>query len=255
MASTPVAGRPDEQTGKVPGAGLTYVDARPESGGVALRVVFAEDNYLVRAGTAALLAESEHLELVGLVGTGVELLAAVAEHRPDVVLTDIRMPPTWTNEGIEAALRIRREHPATGVVVLSQYVEQRYAADLLRDGAGGIGYLLKERIADLGQLIDALTAVARGGSVLDPRVVEAIMATRDATGFSPVQSLSPREREVLEAMATGLSNTAIGRRLYLSERAVEKNINQIFGKFGLSQELDVNRRVRAVITFLEARET
>ena len=167
------------------------------------------------------------------------------------MLTDIRMPPTWTNEGIEAARRIRREHPEVGVVVLSQYVEDRYAAELLGDGAGGIGYLLKERIADLDQLVSALTAVAAGGSVLDPKVVEALVTQRSRTAHSPVASLSPREREVLEAMATGLSNTAIGRQLYLSERAVEKNINQIFGKFGLSQELDVNRRVRAVITYLE----
>jgi DNA-binding NarL/FixJ family response regulator len=216
-----------------------------------LRVVFAEDNFLVREGTAALLTEATDLELVALVGDPDALLAAVDQQRPDAVLTDIRMPPTWTNEGIEAARRIRREHPGVGVVVLSQYVEDRYAAELLADGAGGIGYLLKERIADLDQLVSALTAVAAGGSVLDPKVVESLVTQRSRTGHSPVASLSPREREVLEAMATGLSNTAIGRQLYLSERAVEKNINQIFGKFGLSQELDVNRRVRAVITYLE----
>jgi len=216
-----------------------------------LRVVFAEDNFLVREGTAALLTEATDLELVALVGDSDGLLAAVEQQRPDAVLTDIRMPPTWTDEGIEAARRIRREHPDVGVVVLSQYVEDRYAAELLADGAGGIGYLLKERIADLDQLVSALTAVAAGGSVLDPKVVEALVAQRSRTAHSPVASLSPREREVLEAMATGLSNTAIGRQLYLSERAVEKNINQIFGKFGLSQELDVNRRVRAVITYLE----
>jgi len=216
-----------------------------------LRVIFAEDNYLVREGTAALLSEATDLELVALVGDADALLVAVDQLRPDAVLTDIRMPPTWTDEGIEAARRIRREHPEVGVVVLSQYVEDRYAAELLGDGAGGIGYLLKERIADLDQLVSALTAVAAGGSVLDPKVVEALVTQRSRTAHSPVASLSPREREVLEAMATGLSNTAIGRRLYLSERAVEKNINQIFGKFGLSQELDVNRRVRAVITYLE----
>jgi DNA-binding NarL/FixJ family response regulator len=216
-----------------------------------LRVVFAEDNFLVREGTAALLTEATDLEVVALVGDPDALLAAVEQQRPDAVLTDIRMPPTWTDEGIEAARRIRREHPDVGVVVLSQYVEDRYAAELLADGAGGIGYLLKERIADLDQLVSALTAVAAGGSVLDAKVVEAIVAQRSRTARSPVASLSPREREVLQAMATGLSNTAIGRQLYLSERAVEKNINQIFGKFGLSQELDVNRRVRAVITYLE----
>ena len=216
-----------------------------------LRVVFAEDNFLVREGTAALLTEATDLELVALVGDPDALLAAVDQQRPDAVLTDIRMPPTWTNEGIEAARRIRREHPGVGVVVLSQYIEDRYAAELLGDGAGGIGYLLTERIADLDQLVSALTAVAAGGSVLDPKVVDALVTQRSRAGHSPVASLSPREREVLEAMATGLSNTAIGRQLYLSERAVEKNINQIFGKFGHSQELDVNRRVRAVITYLE----
>jgi DNA-binding NarL/FixJ family response regulator len=216
-----------------------------------LRVVFAEDNFLVRAGTAALLSEATDMELVALVGNATELLAAVATHRPDAVLTDIRMPPTWTGEGIDAARQIRRDHPDIGVVVLSQYVEGRYAAELLADGAGGIGYLLKERIADLDQLTGALAAVAAGGSVLDPKVVESLVARRRAGGQSPLAELSPRELEVLQAMATGKSNQAIGRELYLSERAVEKNINQIFGKLGLSQELDVNRRVRAVVTFLE----
>ena len=219
---------------------------------MALRVIFAEDNFLVREGTAALLAETAEIELVALVGDQQQLLSAVEEHEPDAVLTDIRMPPTWTDEGIEAARAIRRSHPRVGVVVLSQYVEERYAAELLRDGAGGIGYLLKERIAEVDQLVAALSSVAAGGSVLDPKVVESLMARRDRRGYSPVEDLSPRELEVLQAMATGKSNTAIGRDLYLSERAVEKNINQIFGKFGLSQEVDVNRRVRAVITLLES---
>ncbi len=219
---------------------------------MALRVIFAEDNFLVREGTAALLAETAEIELVALVGDQQQLLSAVDEHEPDAVLTDIRMPPTWTDEGIEAAREIRRSHPRVGVVVLSQYVEERYAAELLRDGAGGIGYLLKERIAEVDQLVAALSSVADGGSVLDPKVVESLMARRDRRGYSPVEDLSPRELEVLQAMATGKSNTAIGRDLYLSERAVEKNINQIFGKFGLSQEVDVNRRVRAVITLLES---
>jgi len=220
-----------------------------------LRIVFAEDNFLVREGTAALLAETTDIDVVASVSTAVELIQAVEQHGPDAVLTDIRMPPTWTTEGIDAAVTIRRDHPATGVVVLSQYVEERYAARLLGDGAGGIGYLLKERVAEIDQLAAALTAVAAGGSVLDPKVVEALMARRDPRGHSPVEDLSPRELEVLAAMAAGRSNAAIGRELYLSERAVEKNINQIFGKFGLSQEVDVNRRVRAVITFLEAQQT
>ncbi len=222
---------------------------------MALRVIFAEDNFLVREGTAALLAETAEIELVALVGDQQQLLSAVEEHEPDAVLTDIRMPPTWTDEGIEAAREIRKRHPRVGVVVLSQYVEERYAAELLRDGAGGIGYLLKERIAEVDQLVAALSSVAAGGSVLDPKVVESLMARRDRRGYSPVEDLSPRELEVLQAMATGKSNTAIGRDLYLSERAVEKNINQIFGKFGLSQEVDVNRRVRAVITLLESTQS
>ena len=220
-----------------------------------VRVVLADDSFLVREGTAALLSEATDVEVVASVGDVATLLDAVAEHQPDAVLTDIRMPPTWTDEGIEAAQRIRREHPSVGVVVLSQYAESRYARELLQGGAGGVGYLLKERIADLEQLTGALTAVTTGGSVLDPQVVDALMKRGDRSGPHPVASLSPRELEVLRAMATGQSNHAIGRDLYLSERAVEKNINQIFGKFGLSQETDVNRRVRAVITFLESDES
>jgi DNA-binding NarL/FixJ family response regulator len=220
-----------------------------------LRVVLADDSFLVREGTAALLTEATDVEVVASVGDVAGLLTAVSEHEPDAVLTDIRMPPTWTDEGIEAAQRIRREHPSVGVVVLSQYAEAGYAADLLAGGAGGVGYLLKERVGDLDQLTAALTAVTTGGSVLDPQVVDALMHRRDRSGPHPVQTLSPRELDVLRAMAAGKSNHAIGRELYLSERAVEKNINQIFGKFGLSQEVDVNRRVRAVITFLESDES
>jgi len=220
-----------------------------------VRVVLADDSFLVREGTTALLTEATDVEVVASVGDVATLLDAVAEHRPDAVLTDIRMPPTWTDEGIAAAQRIRREHPSVGVVVLSQYAEARYARELLQGGAGGVGYLLKERIADLEQLTGALTAVTTGGSVLDPQVVDALMKHGDRSGPHPVASLSPRELDVLRAMATGQSNHAIGRELYLSERAVEKNINQIFGKFGLSQETDVNRRVRAVITFLESDES
>jgi DNA-binding NarL/FixJ family response regulator len=216
-----------------------------------LRVVLADDSYLVREGTAALLTEASDVEVVALAGDAAGLLAAVEEQRPEAVLTDIRMPPSWSDEGIAAARQIRRDHPSIGVVVLSQYVEERYASELLRDGSGGIGYLLKERVAQLDQVVHALESVAAGGSVLDPEVVTALVARRDRRGHSPVDSLSPRELDVLRLMAMGHSNGAIGRDLYLSERAVEKNINQIFGKFGLSQELDINRRVRAVVTFLE----
>lgn len=216
-----------------------------------LRLVLADDSYLVRAGTTALLEEAAGVEVVGTAADGADLLAAVDEHEPDAVLTDIRMPPSWTKEGIVAAHEIRRRHPRTGVVVLSQYVDESYATDLLKDGLGGIGYLLKERVAQLDELVQALTAVAAGGSVLDPTVVESLLSRRTRAGHDPVEFLSPRELDVLRAMATGQSNTAIGKQLYLSERAVEKNINGIFGKFGLSQEPDVNRRVRAVVTYLE----
>jgi DNA-binding NarL/FixJ family response regulator len=218
---------------------------------VSLRLVFADDSYLVRAGTAALLEEATGIEVVATVADGPSLLAAVDELEPDAVLTDIRMPPTWTTEGIVAAQEIRREHPRTGVVVLSQYVEESYAVELLKEGLGGIGYLLKERVAQLDELVSALTSVAAGGSVLDPTVVESLLSRRTATTHEPLEVLSPRELDVLRAMATGQSNQAIGRTLYLSERAVEKNINGIFGKFGLSQEADINRRVRAVVTYLE----
>jgi DNA-binding NarL/FixJ family response regulator len=218
---------------------------------VTLRLVFADDNYLVRAGTAALLEEAPGIEMVATVADGPSLLEAVEQHEPDAVLTDIRMPPTWTTEGILAAQEIRRGHPRTGVVVLSQYVEERYAVELLKEGLGGIGYLLKERVAQLDELVGALASVAAGGSVLDPTVVESLLSRRTSTASRPVESLSPRELDVLRAMATGQSNQAIGKTLYLSERAVEKNINGIFGKLGLSQEADINRRVRAVVTYLE----
>jgi DNA-binding NarL/FixJ family response regulator len=219
---------------------------------VALRLVFADDSYLMRAGTAALLDEVAELSVVAVVEDPAALLRAVEQHEPDVVLTDIRMPPTYGREGIVAALEIRRRHPRTGVVVLSQYVEDGYAVELLSDGLGGIGYLLKERVAQLDQLVGALLSVAGGGSVLDPLVVESLLSRARGREADPVDTLSPREREVLRSMASGKSNGAIGRELYLSERAVEKNVNGIFTKLGLNQEADVNRRVRAVVTYLEA---
>ena len=219
---------------------------------MALRLVFADDSYLMRAGTAALLDEVAELSVVAVVEDQAALLRAVEQHEPDVVLTDIRMPPTYGREGIVAALEIRRRHPRTGVVVLSQYVEDGYAVELLSDGLGGIGYLLKERVAQLDQLVGALLSVAGGGSVLDPLVVESLLSRARGREADPVDTLSPREREVLRSMASGKSNGAIGRELYLSERAVEKNVNGIFTKLGLSQEADVNRRVRAVVTYLEA---
>ncbi len=216
-----------------------------------VRVVFAEDNYLVREGTAALLNGSDQIELVATAATLGELLDAVEELAPDAVLTDIRMPPTNTTEGIDAARRIRGEHPDVGVVVLSQYADEDYAFELLKDGATGLGYLLKERVADLDELVRALAEVARGGSVLDPKVVEALVARKDRMAHSPLRTLTDREREVLEQMAQGKNNAAIAKSLFLTERAVEKHINSLFHKLGLTQETDVHRRVMAVLAFLQ----
>jgi len=220
-----------------------------------IRVVFAEDNYLVREGTAALLATSYEIELVGTAATRDELLEAVETHAPDAVLTDIRMPPTGTNEGIEAAKKIRAEHPNIGVVVLSQFAEEEYAYDLLKDGAAGLGYLLKERVADVDELVRALTEVSRGGSVLDPKVVEQLVAAKDRMGHSPLASLTDREREVLAHMAQGENNAAIAKSLFLTERAVEKHINSLFHKLDLTEEPDVHRRVMAVLAFLRETQT
>jgi DNA-binding NarL/FixJ family response regulator len=215
-----------------------------------LRLIFAEDDYLVRAGTAALLAEVEDVDVVETVADAEGLLSAVEAHSPDVVLTDIRMPPTHTTEGIDAARRIRAEHPDVGVVVLSQYAEEEYAYDLLKDGAAGLGYLLKERVADVEELVQALRDVARGGSVLDPKVVEGLVSRKERLASSPLAQLTDREREVLDHMAQGKNNAAIAKSLFLTERAVEKHINSLFHKLGLSEEPDVHRRVMAVLTFL-----
>jgi DNA-binding NarL/FixJ family response regulator len=215
-----------------------------------VRVVFAEDNYLVREGTAALLDSTEEVEVVGIATNLEELLLAVDELGPDAVLTDIRMPPTNSTEGIDAALKIRGEHPEIGVVVLSQFAEEDYAYELLKDGAAGLGYLLKERVADVTELVRALNEVAKGGSVLDPKVVEALVAAKDRMAHSPLAQLTDREREVLEHMAQGQNNAAIARSLFLTERAVEKHINSLFHKLGLSDEPEVHRRVMAVLAFL-----
>jgi DNA-binding NarL/FixJ family response regulator len=220
---------------------------------VTLRVVFAEDNFLVREGTAALLSNEAGVDLVATASDLPELLDAVEAHLPDAVLTDIRMPPSNRSEGIEAAHEIRRRHPGIGVVVLSQYIEGEYAFDLLKDGAAGLGYLLKERIANLDEVVRALGEVARGGSVLDPKVVEELIAEKRRQADSPLAGLTDREREVLEQMAQGKNNAAIARSLFLTERAIEKHINSLFHKLNLSEETDVHRRVMAVLAFL--RET
>jgi DNA-binding NarL/FixJ family response regulator len=219
---------------------------------MALRVVFAEDNFLVRQGTAALLDTSDEVELVRVVEDPPSLLAAVKEESPDAVLTDIRMPPTFTTEGIDAAKLIREEHPGTGVVVLSQYVEEDYAFDLLQNGVAGLGYLLKERVSEIDELVRALHEVARGGSALDPKVVEGLMQRKSAEARSPLLGLTEREREVLQEMATGRNNAGIAKRLFMSDRAVEKHITAVFQKLNLTEEGEVNRRVSAVLAFLEA---
>jgi DNA-binding NarL/FixJ family response regulator len=216
-----------------------------------MRVVFAEDNYLVREGTSALLRESGDIDLVATVDDLQSLLAAVEEHAPDAVLTDIRMPPTHTTEGIDAAKRIRVEHPEIGVLVLSQFADEEYAYDLLREGAAGLGYLLKERVAEIDELVRALKEVAAGGSVLDPKVVEGLVGRRTERQDSPLERLTERERDVLQQIAEGKNNAAIADALSLSPRAVEKHINSIFQKLGLSEEPRVHRRVMAVLTFLK----
>jgi DNA-binding NarL/FixJ family response regulator len=219
---------------------------------VTLRVVFADDNYLVRAGVSALLSEGDEIELVTAVADADALIRAVAEHRPDAVLTDIRMPPTHTTEGIDAAKRIRADYPDIGVVVLSQYADDDYAFELLENGVGGLGYLLKERVADRDELVRALQEVARGGSALDPKVIEALLARKSHEQPSALLGLTDREREVLQQMATGRNNHTIAKTLYMSDRAVEKHIGSIFQKLGLIEEGELNRRIMAVLAFLEA---
>ncbi|KQW45183.1 LuxR family transcriptional regulator [Nocardioides sp. Root1257] len=217
-----------------------------------VRVVFADDNYLVREGVAGLLAEAAEVDLVETASDPDSLMRAVATHRPDAVLTDIRMPPTFTTEGIDAAKRIRASYPGTGVVVLSQYVEEDYALELLSEGVEGLGYLLKERVSEVDELVRALHDVARGGSALDPKVVEGLLLRKNQDGGSALRGLTERELEVLRELATGRSNAATAKALYMSERAVEKHVGSVFQKLGLVSESDTNRRVMAVLAYLEA---
>jgi DNA-binding NarL/FixJ family response regulator len=216
-----------------------------------LRVVIAEDNYLVREGTRRLLEDSEAVEVAASVGTAEELIDAVERFEPDAVLTDIRMPPGHHMEGIEAAHAIRDRHPNVGVVVLSQYANESYAFELLRNGTSGLAYLLKERIGDLEELLRALRQVASGQSAIDPKVVEALVARRTRLAESPVARLTPREVDVLQEMAQGKANPAIAESLSLSESAVEKHVSSIFAKLGLSEERHLHRRVAAVLAFLK----
>jgi DNA-binding NarL/FixJ family response regulator len=217
---------------------------------VGIRVVVAEDHVLLREGVSRLVQAEDDLELVGTCGDLPGLLGTIDRETPDVVVTDIRMPPTGTDEGIQAAASLRQRHPGIGVVVLSQYANPSYALALLAEGSEGRAYLLKERVSDVDELLRAIREVARGGSVIDPKVVEALVASTSRSKRSDLDRLTPREAEILAEMARGKSNAAIAATLVLSERAVEKHTNSIFSKLGLSEERDVNRRVKAVLLYL-----
>jgi len=216
-----------------------------------LKVVLAEDNALLREGVARLIAGEEGLELVGEASDLPGLLALVDDVAPDVVVTDIRMPPSGTDEGIQAAAQLREHHPEVGVVVLSQYANPNYALAILGDGSAGRAYLLKESVAGVDELARAIREVAAGGSVIDPAVVDGLVGASGRRASSELDRLTPREKEILAEMAQGKNNAAIAGSLYLSERAVEKHSNSIFSKLGLTEEHDVNRRVKAVLVYLD----
>ena len=221
---------------------------------MAIRIVVAEDHFLVREGVRRLLESQPELEVVATCGDLDELLESVESKHPDVVVTDIRMPPGNTDEGIQAAERLRDSHPEVGVVVLSQYLEPSYALALLEGGTARRAYLLKERVQDLDQLTAAIHAVAGGGSAIDPKVVEALVAEKSRVEASPLNQLTPRERDVLREMAEGKNNAAIAQSLFLTERSVEKVIHSIFLKLNLAWETAVHKRVKAVILYLAEAE-
>jgi DNA-binding NarL/FixJ family response regulator len=216
---------------------------------VPLRIVVADDAVLLREGLVRLLADDGH-DVVAAVGDGPALVEAVLEHRPDISIVDVRMPPTHTDEGLRAAISARSKLPGAPVLVLSQYVEVAYAADLLADGFGAVGYLLKDRVAKIEEFLDALNRVAGGATVLDPQVVRELLASQRRR--DPLAALTPRERELLALMAEGHSNTAIARRLVLSASAVEKHIGNVFAKLGLPPDDAQHRRVLAVLAYLRA---
>ena len=218
-----------------------------------MRVVIAEDQTLLREGIVALLREHE-LEVVAQAEDGEGLLRVVNGHKPDLAIVDVRLPPTFTDEGIRAAIEARSRQPGLGVLILSQYVEPVYTAELLADGQGGIGYLLKERVGDIPAFLDALRRVAGGGTALDREVVAELVGERRNQPESPIDSLSPREREVLSLMAEGRTNNAIAESLVVTPGAVEKHVSSIFGKLSLSAAGDDHRRVLAVLAFLRATE-
>ena len=214
-----------------------------------MRVVIADDAVLLREGLVRLVEENG-CTVVAAVGDGPSLVGAIVEHRPDVSIVDVRMPPTHTDEGLRAAHRIRAEHPGTGVLVLSQYVDEGYALDLLSESTEGTGYLLKDRVADVDALADAVRRVATGGSALDPEVVAMLLGRRRRD--DPLAALTPREREVLGLMAEGRSNAAIAEALVVTERAVEKHVTSIFSKLDLPPTVEDHRRVLAVLAYLRA---
>ena len=214
-----------------------------------MRIVIGEDQALLREGIARLLEEAG-FDVVGQAGDAVDLRRKVGAHKPDVAVVDIQMPPTRTDDGLRAAIEIRSQHPCTRVLVLSQYVEERYAVDLIGECAEGVGYLLKDRVGDLDEFADAVRRVGEGGSVLDPEVVTRMLARPRYE--SPMEQLSPRERDVLELMAQGRSNQGIAEKLWITESAVEKHVTAIFEKLGLERDFEDHRRVLAVLAFLRA---
>lgn len=215
-----------------------------------VRIVLAEDNFLLREGVRAMLAGSESIDVVSCCGDLTETLTAIDDLVPDVVLTDIRMPPTRRDEGIVIAAHCRRQFPTMGVVLLSQYAEASYVRTLLTEGTQGRGYLLKERVADLDDLVAAVSAVAAGGSAIDPKVVETLVSGRSLAGDTDLARLTPRERDVLARIAQGRTNAAIAAELFLTQHAVEKHINAIFTKLGLSGDRTNHPRVRATLMYL-----
>ncbi|MFC5828955.1 response regulator [Nonomuraea insulae] len=214
-----------------------------------MRVILAEDSTLLREGLVRLLAEEGH-EVPAAVSDGEALVSAVAAYQPDIVVVDVRMPPTHTDEGLRAALEIRRRWPAVKVLVLSQYVEKRYATELMSSDVEGVGYLLKDRVAQVGDFLDALERVGGGGAAFDPEVVRQLLAR--TTQVDPLARLTVREREVLERMAQGLTNASIAQALHVSQSAVEKHVNSLFDKLSLSHTTGYSRRVLAVLHFLES---
>ena len=219
---------------------------------MSLRVAIAEDSLLVREGVRQVLERETDIEVVAACADVRELRAALDDAAPDVVLTDVRMPPDFSDEGIRLAVELRETHPSIGVVVLSQYAEPAYASALLDGGSAGRAYLLKERVSEPGQLVSAVRAVATGGSVIDPTIVDLLVSSR--TARSPLSALTPRELEVLDQVAQGKSNASVAAALFLTERTVEKHINALFAKLGLPATPDVNRRVTAVLLHLSARD-